>query len=104
SIDDITSDPSRRARLAAAYSDVSLIDAWVGGLSEDPLPGSHVGLLIHTVVKEQFEALRDGDRFWYQRTLSPAERDDVERTRLSDIIRRNTGIGSELPDDMFHVR
>ena len=53
------------------------------------------------ILKLQFEALRDGDRFWYQRNLSYAEQRRVERTSLADIIRRNTRIGDELHDDVF---
>ena len=52
---------------------------------------------------EQFTALRDGDRFWYSRTLDPETRRAVEETRLIDIIRRNTTIGDEVQDDVFHV-
>jgi len=58
---------------------------------------------IGTVLVRQFTALRDGDRFWYQRTLEPAELELVESSRLADIIRRNTTIGGEIADDVFHV-
>lgn len=37
----------------------------------------------------------------YERELSPGEQTEVEATRLSDIIRRNTGIGAEIQDDVF---
>jgi peroxidase len=100
---DVSSDPEIQARLASVYSSVDDLDAWVGGLAEDPLPGSQVGALVATVLRQQFEALRDGDRFWYTRTLTARERVEVERTRLSDVIRRNTGIGDEIPDDVFRV-
>jgi hypothetical protein len=76
----------------------------VGGLAEDPMRNGHLGELFYTVVKLQFQALRDGDRFWYEETLSNDEIRRVERTKLSDIIRRNTDIGSEIQDDVFHVR
>jgi hypothetical protein len=56
------------------------------------------------VMKRQFEWLRDGDRYWYTKTLSDDRRREVERTTLADIIRRNTEIGDELDDDVFHVR
>jgi peroxidase len=101
---DVTSDPALRAKLASAYDDVDAIDLWVGGLAEDPRPGAMVGELVGAVVAEQFAVLRDGDRFWYARTLSDADRARVESTRLADVIRRNTGIGSELADDVFRVR
>jgi len=100
---DVTSDPEVESGLAAAYGDVEAIDLWVGGLAEDPLPGAMVGELVSTVVGDQFAALRDGDRFWYTRTLDRQQREEVEDTRLADIIRRNTEIGSELSDDVFHV-
>ena len=93
---DVSSDPEVQARLASVYASPDAIDVWVGGLAEDPLPGSHVGPLLEAVLVDQFVALRDGDRFWYARTLSDDERRRVEDTRLSDIIQRNTEIGSEL--------
>ena len=104
SYQDISSNPDIQNRLEEAYGDVDNIDVWVGGLAEDPVPGSHVGELFHFIIKMQFEALRDGDRFWYERNLSKEELAEVQSTRLSDVIRRNTGIGSELQDDVFHVQ
>lgn len=101
---DISSDPEIQERLASAYESVEGVDLWVGGLSEDPVPGSNMGELFHLIIKTQFEALRDGDRFWYRRTLNRDEVREVENTRLSDIIRRNTPIGNEIQDDVFHVR
>ena len=40
----------------------------------------------------------DGDRFWYERALSPRDQRLVNRSRLADVIRRNTAIGDELGD------
>ncbi len=100
---DITSDAVVQARLAAAYASVEELDSWVGGLAESHAPGALVGELVFTVLKDQFERLRDGDRFWYQRALPRELVRELERTRLSDVIRRNTDIGSELPDDVFAV-
>ncbi|HSR51504.1 MAG TPA: peroxidase family protein [Acidobacteriota bacterium] len=104
SFDQVTSDDEVRSRLESIYDDVDQMDAWVGGLAEDPLPNAHVGELIHAVLVEQFRALRDGDRFWYVRTLPLQERRRVEQTRLSDIIRRNTDIGKEIPNNVFRIR
>jgi peroxidase len=101
---DVSSDPKIRGRLSSTYDSVDDMDMWAGGLAEDPLPDGHLGELFYTVVRLQFEALRDGDRFWYQETLSNNEIDRVERTKLSDIIRRNTDIGDEIQDNVFHVR
>lgn len=103
SVADVSSDSEVQSRLAAVYQGVDDIDPWVGGLAEDPTPGALVGELVGTILKEQFEALRDGDRFWYARVLDRRLIREVENTRLSDIIRRNTTIGRELQDDVFHV-
>lgn len=101
---DVSSDVGVQNRLASVYESIDDIDLWVGGLSEDPLPGSHLGELFATIIKGQFQALRDGDRYWYKETLSDNEIRRVERTKLSDIIRRNTEIGDEIQDDVFRVR
>lgn len=100
---DISSDTDTQNALASVYQDVNDIDVWVGGLAEDTMPDALVGELVGTILKRQFEALRDGDRFWYQRVLNPQQLDIIRNTRLSDIIRRNTVIGNELADDVFHV-
>jgi len=100
---DVTDSPETAARLASVYADVDDVDLWVGGLAETPVPGALVGPLVHAILSEQFETLRDGDRLWYARTLSAERRRQVENTRLSDVIRRNTDIGTEITDDVFHV-
>ena len=64
---DISSDSVKQAALASVYESVDDVDLWVGGLSEDSFDNSMVGELIFTVIKEQFEALRDGDWFWYEK-------------------------------------
>jgi hypothetical protein len=64
---EVTSDSIVQDRLASVYDSVDEIDVWVGGLAEDPVNQGLVGQLIFTVVKLQFERLRDGDRFWYER-------------------------------------
>lgn len=92
-----------RARLADAYDDVDAVDLWVGGLAETKLPGSALGELFHHMVVDQFEALRDGDRFWYEASLTPAEVAMVKVTKLSDIIRRNTDIDVEIQENVFIV-
>jgi peroxidase len=100
---EVSSDPNVQAALASVYTDVGDIDLWVGTLAEDPINGGHVGELAFHVIKRQFEALRNGDRYWYQVNLSAAEIADVESTTLADIIRRNTSIGAEISDDVFSV-
>lgn len=98
----ITSDTALAAALQATYGTVGEIDAWVGALAEDHQPGSMVGELVQTALKDQFERARDGDRFWYQ-TLPLSMQRFVERQTLARIIRRNTSIGREIPGNVFRT-
>ena len=100
---DITSDPAVVEALSSTYPTVNDIDIWVGGLSEDAVGGSQLGPLLQAIITRQFTELRDGDRFWYQNDLNPEERDRVRGTTLARIIRDNTGIGSELQDNVFQT-
>lgn len=100
---EVSSDREVQQALTSVYGMPDEIDLWVGALSEDTLRGAHVGELMHHVMRRQFEALRDGDRFWYARALPDGLRREVEQTTLADVIRRNTSIGPELAADVFHV-
>ncbi len=100
---DITSDPEVVKRLRRAYGTTDDMDIWVAGVAEDPHGESMLGELFHTIISRQFKVLRDGDRFWYERILSPDELRQVEETKLADIIRRNTDIGNEIGDNVFFI-
>jgi hypothetical protein len=89
------------ARLRAVYGDVDRLDAFVGMIAEPHLPGSDLGPLQHAIWKKQFEALRDGDRFFYLNdpVLREIRRQygiDYQRT-LGQIITDNTGVVTQ-PD------
>jgi hypothetical protein len=53
------------ARLKAIYGDVNNVDAFVGILAEKHVPGTEMGELQLAIWKRQFQALRDGDRYFY---------------------------------------
>ena len=97
---DITSDPELAVKLQQLYGSVDNIDVWVGALAEDHLPGSSVGELTATILVDQFERIRDGDRFWYQNVLSGPQLAQIEATTLSDVLERNTGING-LRENVF---
>lgn len=90
SFDDISSDPNVQATLKSLYGTVDNIDLWVGGLAEDHVAGASVGPTIRAIVADQFERLRDGDRFWYQRAFSGTHLSQLEQTTLASVIKRNT--------------
>jgi hypothetical protein len=68
-------------------------------LSEKHLIGSELGPLQNAIWKKQFEALRDGDRFFYAN--DPVLNDIAKtyrityRKTLADVIRLNTGLVTE---------
>lgn len=104
---DITSDPALQAALAVLYGDVNNVDAWVGGLAEDHLPGASVGELVHTSLAEQFTHLRDGDRFFYLNDPDLLDNGitsiiDLDFLTLAQVIRNNTNI-THLQSDVFFV-
>jgi hypothetical protein len=105
SFDQISSDPATQAKLQQLFGTVDNIDAFVGALAEDHLPGSGVGPLVHAVVGNQFERLRDGDRFFY--TADPflqsnAVRQilDLDKVTLARVIKWNTDI-THIQADVF---
>lgn len=100
--DQVTSNETLRAALSEAYWSIDNVDVWVGALAENHLPDAAVGELLHQVILDQFLALRAGDRYWYQRSLTGPELQQVRQTRLSDVILRNTMIQS-LPENVFFV-
>ncbi len=98
---DLTQNPEVQQRLESAYGTVEEIDVWIGGLAEDHRPGAMVGKLFYTILVDQFERLRDGDRFFYRNTFRHYQIKKLEKTTLARIIRRNTAIGPEIPKNVF---
>jgi Animal haem peroxidase len=75
---------------------VDRVDAFVGMVSEPHVVGTEFGELQRAIWKKQFEALRDGDRFFY---AIDAALDVIRsqfwidyRQTLAQIIERNTGV------------
>ncbi|MFH1301459.1 MAG: peroxidase family protein, partial [Planctomycetota bacterium] len=97
---DITSDPDVAARLEQLYGTVDNIDLWVGGLAEDHLPGSSMGVTFSMIIIDQFQRLRDGDRFWYENVFSGKALHEINNTTLADVIERNSDI-SGLQENVF---
>ena len=100
----ITSDTALAATLQNLYKSVDNIDAWVGMLAEDHVPGASLGQTHIAIMRDQFMRLRDGDRFWYQNGMfNPQQLALIESTRLSDIMMRTTGV-TGLQANMFFAQ
>jgi hypothetical protein len=100
---EITSDADTQAKLESLYGSVDNIDAWVGGLAEDHVPGGSVGPLLRSIIGDQFTRLRDGDRFWYQNTFRGDELKRIDHTTLAQVIERNTDLTGLQRDVFFQV-
>jgi len=96
SFSDITSVDSLADSLKKLYTSVSNVDLWIGILAEDHLPGKSVGRTLNAMLRSQFEKLRDGDFYFYLNDpfLPNSTREQIKRTKFSDIIRRNTGLSN----------
>lgn len=101
---ELSSDPEVQAAFREVYASIDDVDPWIGALSEDHLEGAGVGPTLHAALLRQFEALRHGDRFWYENdpAFSREDRRRIAATQLSDIIRRNSGV-TEAQAKAFEV-
>jgi peroxidase len=83
------------ARLKAIYGSVDKVDAFVGMVSEPHVAGSELGPLQLAIWKRQFEALRDGDRFFYENDPFLARIQQIfgitYKHTLAELINLNTG-------------
>lgn len=81
------------------FDDIGRLDTIVGGLLEAKVPGSQLGETFHTLTVMQFEALRDGDRFYFENRFAdnPALLAEIKSVTLAEIIERTTGI-----DHVYH--
>jgi hypothetical protein len=97
----ITTDTATVEALREVYATVDDIDLWTGGLAEGHQDGSFIGPTFGKIITDQFVALRDGDRFWYENQGFDAETlAEIQSTSLSDIILRNTDT-QYLQEDVF---
>jgi len=101
----MTKDIELNQKLFEVYGDVNKIDAWVGFLAEDHLPGSLFGDLGLLVMKKQFSAIRDGDRFFFEidEGLTEDQKRAIRFTTLDDIITRNTDL-ENIPNNVFNYQ
>ena len=92
-------------RLEELYGgDIERVDAYIGTLFEKPDDPTNDRLgPIHTMsIRDQFNRVRDGDRFWYENIFTEEER--LMFPSLEDII-KEVGTGMEkFPSDAFVVK
>ncbi|XP_044118193.1 thyroid peroxidase [Neovison vison] len=91
-------------RIMDLYGHPDNIDVWLGGLAETFLPQARTGPLFACLIGRQMKALRDGDRFWWERrgVFTEAQRRALARHSLSRVLCDNTGL-PRVPVDAFRT-
>ena len=79
------------------------VDLWVGGLAENHVNGGSMGQTFTKIIADQFQRLRDGDRFFYMNQFHGAQLAAIQNTSLADIIARNTRT-TNLQDNVFFFK
>jgi len=79
------------------------VDAWVGMLAEPHVEDGLFGNLVTLIMERQFQALREGDRFYYKNLdFDQNELAEIEGTTMRDILMRNTEIAL-MQDEVFRA-
>ena len=82
--------------LLQTYGTLETVDLFVGGLAEEPLEGGLVGATFACIFARTFEAVRDGDRFYYENEdestgiFTADQRAEIEKASLSRVICDNS--------------
>jgi hypothetical protein len=100
----INSDATVFSALISLYANLDNIDPWVGMLAEAPMNGAIFGPTVMAVMQQQFGALRDGDRFYYENdpVLTDQEKNWIKNKTLHDVIMKNTNIVL-MQDNVFEA-
>nr|BAA76689.1 homologue of mammlian thyroid peroxidase [Halocynthia roretzi] len=78
------------------------LDLWLAGLVEDLVPGSRVGPTFLCLLTKQFQYLRDGDRFFYERVHTDEQIEELEKIRLANVLCYNSGLET-VQRDVFSL-
>ena len=87
-----------KIHLLQTYGSLETVDLFVGGLAERPLGGGLVGATFACIFAKTFQALRDGDRFYYENDdrktgiFTAKQRKEIDKTSLSRVICDNSDI------------
>jgi peroxidase len=88
---DLTPDPVLQSNLKSVYGSIDQVDLFIGGLAETHAQGALVGPTFQAIIADQFQALRAGDRFFWQNVgFNQATASWIANTTLSSVMLRNT--------------
>ncbi|XP_060571413.1 peroxidase-like protein [Ruditapes philippinarum] len=92
--------------LKEAYKDcIDDIDLFTGLVSERPAPGSQVGPTTQCLLATQFQRLKNGDKFFYERndveiSFSEAQLNEIKKVRMSTLFCLNSK-ATKIQENMF---
>ncbi|KAG5889229.1 hypothetical protein JTB14_006365 [Gonioctena quinquepunctata] len=99
------SDSNVRRKLKKLYGHPGNIDVFVGGILEDQIDGGKIGPLFQCLLIEQFQRLRDGDRFYYENpsVFKPEQLAQVKQYSLSRVLCDNGDNITKVTRDLFKL-
>ncbi|CAI8035665.1 Peroxidasin homolog [Geodia barretti] len=90
-------------RFLEIYGSSDTIDLWIGGLSEDRLPGSLLGPTFACLFGITFANIRDGDRLYYSRpgVFKPDQLASIQQHTFASVICDNGDDITTIQRDVF---
>ena len=101
----LTQDQEIADEMTAIYGSIDNLDPWVGMVSERHVSSDALlGEVMMTILENQFQALRDGDRYYYQidNELTSEQKEEIDNITMREIIMRNTSIDL-MQDEVFRA-
>uniref|UniRef100_A0A0M3KBI6 Peroxidasin (inferred by orthology to a D. melanogaster protein) n=1 Tax=Anisakis simplex TaxID=6269 RepID=A0A0M3KBI6_ANISI len=91
------------AKLKQLYGHPGNIDLYAGGVSEKRLGDALIGPTFSCIIAEQFNRVRAGDRFWYERegVFTDEQRKEIQKTTLARIVCDNADSIQHIQEDIF---
>ncbi|CAG8501913.1 16490_t:CDS:10 [Funneliformis mosseae] len=104
---EISSNTEVQERLQKAYKSVDQVESFIGGLAEDHAKGSILGELFHKSFTQQWNLIRDSDRFWFEGNNLGFTRDEINEIRnitWLSVIQNNIPKGFVFPTNIWSVQ
>jgi len=99
----ITNDDTTAAVLQTVFKKVNKLDPFVGLLAEPVEDGHYLGKTLRNIIGSEFLRLRDGDRFYFENTMTASEIGNIKSTSMADLVRNNFPEIGNIPDNLFYV-
>ncbi|CAH2000403.1 unnamed protein product [Acanthoscelides obtectus] len=94
-----------RRKLQELYGHPGNIDVFVGGILEDQVDGAKIGPLFRCLLIEQFQRLRDGDRFYYEHpsVFKPEQLVQIKQYSFARVLCDNGDNITRINRDVFKL-